>query len=150
MNIIPFDAPNLPARSAKVSKVTAALLAHAGVGGFPVLSIKGKVFTMVKNEERKIITRPDDPEEAATSLDVVIVGANDKKSKVYYKNGFEDGVSAKPECYSNNGVKQRQTQPSRSLQIVQHVSTTYGVVVTTARVLVAPLRSAWRSLAHHT
>jgi hypothetical protein len=104
--LVPFDSAKLPARLQKRSggALNADLIAHASAG-FPVLSIKGKIFTLVKGDERRIVTRPDDPDEAATALEVVILRVNPKKSKVYYVAGYEDGVAAKPDCYSNDGIK---------------------------------------------
>lgn len=93
----------LPAYLKKAAKNNAALTAHIS-SGYPVVSIKGKVFTLVRGEEKKIITKPDDPDEPATSLEVVIVAANPNLSKVYYATGYEEGSAAKPDCYSNDGI----------------------------------------------
>ena len=106
--IIPFNSSNLPAHIVARAKAARnnALTSHVGNGGFPVLSIKGKVFTLVKQDERKIITRELDGEQVpAAALEVVIVAANPNLSKVWYAKGFEDGQNAKPDCFSNDGVK---------------------------------------------
>ena len=49
-NIIPFDSGNLPShfKSGGAVSVNSDLTAHAG-GGFPVISIKGKVFAIVRD-----------------------------------------------------------------------------------------------------
>ena len=67
MDIIPFEGGNLPAylKKANVEELNNDLLAHAG-GGFPLISIKGKVFAVVRNGERNIIPNPKDPEAPAT------------------------------------------------------------------------------------
>lgn len=72
--------------------------------GFPVLSIKGKVFHIKQSGEAELVTSPgtDDP---APSLEVVLLKANPNISKVYYPNGYVDGADEKPTCYSNNGVQ---------------------------------------------
>lgn len=78
----------------------------AGGLGFPVLSIKGKVFTLVKDGERKVLTRADDPEEAVQFLNLSVVRAN-TKSRVFYAKAYvegSEGDAAKPDCYSNDGV----------------------------------------------
>ena len=104
-NLIPFDSGKLPARLQGRVVDNSALTMHVG-NGFAVLSIKGKVFTLVKNQERKLITRPDDPDEAATSLELVILAANPNLSKVYYHKSFDDDApQGKPDCYSNDGIK---------------------------------------------
>lgn len=71
--------------------------------GFPVLSIKGKVFHIKQGGEATLVTQPnsDDP---ATSLEVILIKANPHISKVYYESGYTEGSDAKPTCYSNNGV----------------------------------------------
>ena len=104
-NIVEFSAAKLPSFLAKVA-ATAVMNADltTGVGaGFPVLSIKGKVFTLVKSQERNVITRPDDPEEAASFIEVVLIKANANTSKVWYAKEFEDGEMGKPDCSSSDG-----------------------------------------------
>lgn len=74
-------------------------------GGYPTLSIKGKVFTLVKDGERKVLTRPDDPDEVLQNVTLAVVRAN-TKSRVYYAKEFEEGSegeAAKPDCHSSNG-----------------------------------------------
>ena len=105
--VIPFASGNLPAHIAARAKgrTNTALTSHVGNGGFPVLSIKGKVFTLVKQDDRKVITRELDGEQVpAAALEIVIIAANPNLSKVWYKGGYEDGANSKPDCFSNNGV----------------------------------------------
>lgn len=78
--------------------------------GYPVLSIKGKVFTLVKDREKKVLTRPnpDDPDEqeAIQSLTITVVRAN-SKSRVFYAKAYQEGAegeAARPDCYSPDGV----------------------------------------------
>lgn len=105
-DLIPFESAALPAYLQAAGNINTDLTTHVGGGGFPVLSIKGKVFTLVKDKERTVITRPDDPDEAASSLEVVILRANPNLSKVWYAAGYEEGGAvAKPDCYSNDGMK---------------------------------------------
>ncbi len=73
-------------------------------GGYPVISIKGKRFAISDGGSREVIMRPDEPDEPASSLQVVIVKSNPHLSKVYYEQGYSEGSDAKPTCYSNNGV----------------------------------------------
>lgn len=106
MNIIPFDSGKASNAIATVfgSNTSNDLVGSAGNTGFPVISIKGKVFHITRGGERTLITKPgeDDP---ASSIEVVIVKANPNKSKVFYANGFVEGENAKPTCYSNNGIE---------------------------------------------
>lgn len=107
MNIIPFDGGGkLPAylKKVDVARLNADLTAHAG-GGFPVISIKGKVFAIVRDGERKVLPNPKDPDSPATHIEVVILKANPKPSKVFYLKGYDPETSEgqKPDCYSNDG-----------------------------------------------
>jgi hypothetical protein len=109
MNIIPFDSgSNLPAflKKVDVAALNSDLTAHAG-GGFPVISIKGKVFAVVRDGEREIQMNPKDPDSAATSLNVVLLKASRGTSKVFYIKGYDKDTSEgqKPDCYSNDGVE---------------------------------------------
>jgi len=108
-NIIPFDTANekLPSylKAFNVSELNADLTAHAR-GGFPAISIKGKVFAVVRDGERFVIPNPKDPDAPATSIEVVIIKASKHVSKVYYAKGYDPKESdgAKPDCYSIDGV----------------------------------------------
>jgi len=84
-NIIPFDTGTLPAylRSSNAAEINDDLTAHASAG-FPVLSIKGKTFSVSRGGERTVLMNPKDPESAASSLEVVILKANKGVSKVFY------------------------------------------------------------------
>lgn len=109
MNIIPFDSGSkLPAflKKVDIAALNADLTAHAG-GGFPVISIKGKVFAVVRDGDREIQMNPKDPDSAATSLNVVLLKANKGTSKVFYIKGYDKDSSEgqKPDCYSNDGVE---------------------------------------------
>lgn len=104
-DIIPFSSSKLPAflKNAAVSSANE-LTANVGSGGFPVMSIKGKVFTLVKNGERETLMNPNDPDEVATSINVVLLKANPNLSKVWYAKQFVEGSDAKPDCFSNDGI----------------------------------------------
>lgn len=76
----------------------------AGVNvGFPVLSIKGKVFHIREAGETELVTKPDDDTEPASSLEIVLIKANANVSKVYYEEGYVEGSDTPPTCYSNDG-----------------------------------------------
>jgi hypothetical protein len=72
--------------------------------GYPVLSFKGKTWSLREGGTANIIMKEDDEDEVATSLELVIVKANPHLSKVYYETGYTEGSDAKPTCYSNNGT----------------------------------------------
>lgn len=107
MNVIPFEAEGAAGAIAVISKqfgnTAADLIGTNGGSGFPVVSIKGKVFHIQRGDERTLVTKPgeDDP---ASSIEVVIIRANPARSKVYYTGGYQEGDRGKPVCYSNDGV----------------------------------------------
>lgn len=105
-NIIPFESAKLPAhlKGVDIAALNADLTGHASTG-FPVISIRGKTFAVVKGGERTILPNPKDPDSPATSIDVVIVKANPKTSKIYYAAKYEEGSDSKPDCYSTDGVR---------------------------------------------
>jgi hypothetical protein len=115
-NIIPFDSGNLPAylKAANRAVINDDLTAHAGTG-FPVISIKGKVFAVVRDGDRNVLPNPNDPDSPATSIEVVLVKANKGTSKVFYAKGYQEGSeNTKPDCFSNEGTK-----PDASIAVPQ-------------------------------
>lgn len=98
--IIPFESASVPA----AFKGLFPLEKLGGVsGGYPIISIKGKIFTKVMGDDREILKKPgeDDP---APSIDVIILKQNPQLSKVYYDGAYSEGSDEKPKCYSNNGL----------------------------------------------
>jgi hypothetical protein len=102
-DMVAITASKLPAHLQGKVKSTNVFAAAVSAGGFPVVSIKGKVFHVQRGDERTLITKGADGEPAA-SLEAVIVAVNPNKSKVYYDQGYEEGSAAKPTCYSNDGL----------------------------------------------
>ena len=73
---------------------------------YPVLSIKGKVFTLIKGNDRKVLTRADDPDAALQFVNLTVVRAN-VKSRVFFAKAYvegSEGVEARPDCYSVDGI----------------------------------------------
>lgn len=104
-NIVPFDSANVPAAIATIfgDARTNDIVGNSSGSGFPVISIKGKVFHCVRGGERTLITKPGE-EDPAASLEVVVIKVNPNKSKVFYTNGYQEGENGKPTCYSNSGI----------------------------------------------
>lgn len=101
-----FETSKLPSFLAKAGVINSDLTTNVGGGGFPVMSIKGKVFTLIKNQVETMVSRPDDPEEPASFIEVIILKANPNLSKVWYAKKYEPGEKmGKPNCFSNDGVK---------------------------------------------
>ena len=95
--------------------------------GYPVVSIKGKVFTFKDGDESKLITKPGE-DTPAPALEVVILDvgpSTDMKlnSRVFYIKKYEEGVNAKPDCMSEDGVSPHAdsvTPQSKSCQLCPH------------------------------
>lgn len=106
-NIVPFSSGQLPAYLANRKTLAAAINADvASAASFSVLSIKGKIFTLVKGKEKKMLTREIDGElEPVQSLQLSVVRAN-KNARVFYAKTFseDDADGAKPTCYSTDGT----------------------------------------------
>jgi hypothetical protein len=103
-DMVAIKSSKLPAHLQGKAKTSNFFGAAVTVGGFPVVSIKGKVFHIQRGDERTLVTKPDSDDEPAAALEVVILSANPNKSKVYYAHGYEQGSVAKPTCYSNDGT----------------------------------------------
>ena len=97
---------NLPAHLAHLAgqALNSDLTGHAGAG-FPSMSIKGKVFTLVRGDERTLLMNPNDPDSPASTIEVIILKANPKNSKTFYAEAYVDGSDAKPTCQSSDGIK---------------------------------------------
>lgn len=106
-NIIPFDSGSLPSYIKAVNVTDLNNDLAGGTGGFPVVSIKGKVFAIVRNGERNVLTKMVDGEAIpAPSIDAVLVKANKNNSKVFYARGYQEGAeNTKPDCFSNDGIR---------------------------------------------
>jgi len=72
-------------------------------GGFGIVTYKGKVWrTKYRGEEQMLMA--EDGRNARPELEIIIVKAAQVISKVYYEEGFQDGSTAPPDCWSVNGV----------------------------------------------
>jgi hypothetical protein len=77
--------------------------------GFPVISIKGKTFSVLRGEERTIVHKPgtendEDGPVPSRVLDVVVLRSTPGMSKTYYKGKYVEGSTDSPDCYSNDGI----------------------------------------------
>lgn len=108
--IVPFNfAVPAVATARRVSKINQDVM--TGGASFPVISIKGKVFTLIKDNERKVLTRAITDEDGnvehmpIAALSLVVARAN-SKSRVYYAGAYVEGDSdgAKPTCFSHDGL----------------------------------------------
>jgi hypothetical protein len=103
MQLIPFDSMKTPVRTTSLFKLSKDLSGGVGSGGFPHVSVKGKVFHITRGDEKTLVTKPGE-DEPASSIEVVIVAANEHLSKVFYSGGYTEGSKEAPSCYSNDGI----------------------------------------------
>ena len=102
--LIPFEQSKLPAHIAARFAATGPSALTQNVGaGYPIVSIKGKVFHIVRGDERILVTKPGD-DDPAGSIEAIILDANPNLSKTYYPGGYEEGSADKPTCFSNDGL----------------------------------------------
>ena len=105
MNIVPFETNAVPAfLQEQAQTANEDLLAHASAS-FSVMSIKGKVFTVTRGDEKRIVPNPKDPNAPAYAINVIIIKVSKNNSKTYYMTQFKEGEDAKPACFSNDGVR---------------------------------------------
>ena len=103
-NITQFEGAGVPAHIAAMfgGADTNNDLSHGvAASSYPIISYKGKVWHIVQGETRTLLTNAEG--EPRSSIEVVIVKSNPNLSKIYYQGGYEEGSSAKPTCYSNDG-----------------------------------------------
>lgn len=104
-DIIPFESGAVPAHIREGFGGLDAnndLASGVVAGGYPVISYKGNRWHVVEGGTRNLVTNEDgDPR---SSIEVVILKSNPNLSKIYYEGGYEEGSTAKPTCYSNDGV----------------------------------------------
>lgn len=74
--------------------------------GFPVIGYKGKTWSVkYRGEQTDLLVDQSDPQSPARpDLEVVILKANNHLSKLFYANGYVEGSTEPPDCWSSNGV----------------------------------------------
>jgi hypothetical protein len=96
----------------------------AGItSGFAIVSLRGKVWRIKhRGEERNLVARdPQGHDVPRYSLEIVLVKASENIAKIYYKDGYTEGSTAPPDCWSANGrvpdpaapaLRERKTGPT--------------------------------------
>jgi len=78
------------------SAIAAAVVGDGGLGG-PRISIKSGRYRLVEDGVETVV---------GITLDVIIVGANPRVSKVFYAGAYDpNAVDARPACFSHDGIK---------------------------------------------
>lgn len=100
-NIVPanFGAVSTKFANAKIENDLA-----AGVqAGFGLIGYKGKVWSIRYRGDDQQLLR-DDGDGPRNSIEVVILKGAAYISKIWYENGYVEGSTAAPDCFSPNGV----------------------------------------------
>jgi hypothetical protein len=105
-NLVPIKG-NMPAVMAKALKgnVREAVEDLSGgiVSGFPLISFRGKTWRVRKGGEESNYVDADG--DAVQSIEVVILRANPRPSKLYYDKAYVEGDATPPKCWSADGIK---------------------------------------------
>jgi hypothetical protein len=70
---------------------------------YGIVGYRGKVWS-IKFQGKETQLMRDDGDGPRGSIEVVIVKAASAISKIFYANGYQDGSSAPPDCWSTNGL----------------------------------------------
>lgn len=94
--------PTMQAHLAKLNGAKPSDALGAGITtGFAIVSLRGKVWRIKhRGEERVILNERNEPR---YSLDVIIVQASSNIAKIFYQDGYVEGSTAPPDCWSVNG-----------------------------------------------
>lgn len=71
---------------------------------FGMIGYKGKVWSVRYRGDEQLLMR-DDGDGPRNSIEVVILKAATVISKIWYEEGYVEGSTAPPDCYSNNGIR---------------------------------------------
>lgn len=82
---------------------------------YPTMSVRGKVFTIVRDGVRTKLMKPaPDNDEVAQKIEVAVLRAN-MHSRIFYLKEFDEGGdnNAPPDCFSMDGQKPVATAPNK-------------------------------------
>lgn len=71
--------------------------------GFPVISLRGSTWRVRQGGEEQVYV--DDNDDAIQAVEIVLIRSNERPSKTYYEGKYKEGDTAKPQCWSANGIK---------------------------------------------
>lgn len=104
-NIVQYNSPLPPAPARSQARIAAGQgIANRFTSGismpFPVLSLKGKCFTLKWNDQ----DHPFVANGAASPIDVVLVNSSPFNNKSWYARGYDGVSNDAPDCWSIDGV----------------------------------------------
>lgn len=109
-NVVPFK-DNLPSELADIFDPDKDEAFVDGISsGFAVMSFRGSKWRVKHGGEEHPVLNDDG--EPRPSIQVVLLGANDKVSKIWYAADYTEGDAGAPDCMSINGVTPDEGVPS--------------------------------------
>lgn len=107
-NVVPFAGGKIPAALQDVG-FDADDLSAGVTGSFAVISFRSSRWRIkFQGEEHNLLNADGDP---VSSLELVLLKANPHITKNYYKEGYVDGATDAPDCFSLDGIKPDPTSP---------------------------------------
>lgn len=85
-------------------------LAGGITGGFAIVTLRGKVWRIKYRGEEKVME--NEQGEPRYSLEVILVKSSDTIAKVFYEEGYVEGSTAPPDCWSVDGKVPDPASPS--------------------------------------
>jgi len=79
-------------------------LGQGVASSYGVIGYRGKVWS-TKYQGKETPLMREDGDGPRGSIEVVLVKAAGAIAKIFYKNGYQDGANAAPDCWSSDGVK---------------------------------------------
>lgn len=114
--LVPFEQAAVPAHIAAMQGGANTDLTQGVNSSYPIISYKGKVWHVNEGDNSTLVADEESGDPKA-SIEVVLLKANPKLSKIYYEAGYEEGSTAKPDCYSNDSIT-----PALDAQTPQHTT----------------------------
>lgn len=87
-------------------------LASGIQAGFGLIGYRGKVWSVKYRGDETKLMRPDG-DGPLNSIEIVILKASKHISKIYYEQGYVEGSTAAPDCFSTNGVTPEATSTKK-------------------------------------
>ncbi len=79
-------------------------LGQGVASSYGIIGYRGKVWS-TKYQGKETPLMREDGDGPRGSIEVVLVKAAGAIAKIFYKNGYQDGSNAAPDCWSSDGVK---------------------------------------------
>jgi hypothetical protein len=117
--MVPFDRSALPATILGGAPPEVGDELAGGVQpGFAVLSIRGRNWRIKYKGQEQVITDPNS-RMPVSYIDVVMLRANPRISKIYYPDAYADGDDGAPTCWSIDGIRPDPTAAQKQAELCE-------------------------------